>query len=247
MTVDQLLLVAGAFFLGGVLKGATGAGAPFLAVPVMAIVVDVPFAVAVFLVPNIVSNSWQAWRFRMHLPDRGFVFGFAGAGLAGAALGTVALAGFSSRALTTAVALVVLVYVLFRLARPGWVLAPASARLLVVPAGLVGGFFQGATGLSGPVSVTFMSAVGLPRPQFIVTMSLFFLAMALSQLPAQLALGVMTAERLGFSALAVVPLLLGVPVGDALGRRVSHGAFDRIIMAVLTLLAIRLLLHGLFP
>jgi len=141
----------------------------------------------------------------------------------------------------------VLVYVLFRLARPGWVLAPASARLLVVPAGLVGGVFQGATGLSGPVSVTFMSAVGLLRPQFIVTMSLFFLAMALSQLPAQLALGVMTAERLGFSALAVVPLLLGVPVGDALGRRVSHGAFDRIIMAVLTLLAIRLLLHGLFP
>ena len=60
MSIELLILVCVAFVLGGILKGATGAGAPFLAVPLMAILIDVPFAVAVFLAPGvapfIVSN-----------------------------------------------------------------------------------------------------------------------------------------------------------------------------------------------
>lgn len=207
----------------------------------MAILVDVQFAVAVFLIPNILSNAVQVYRYRRNLPDRRFAYTFAGAGIVGAGIGTIALAEFSSTVLTTSVALVVLMYVAFRLTNPTWSLSWSAAQKSVGAIGGVGGFFQGAIGLSGPISVTYMNAVGLPRPEFIVTMSLYFLSMTAIQLPFQLAFGIMTPERIGYGLLALAPLVLGMGIGDALGRTISKLTFDRIIFVVLTLLACRLL------
>lgn len=207
----------------------------------MAVTFDVSFAVAVFLVSNIVSNAWQVFRYRSETPDRKIAFGFALAGMVGAAVGTFALAGLPASFLTTTVAFVVLIYVAFRLTNPSWSLAWETAKKTVVPVGAIGGVFQGAIGLSGPVAITFMNAVGLPRPQFIFTMSLYFFTMTLAQFPVQIALGIMTWERFAFGLLALVPLLLGMVLGEIIGRRMTKSAFDRIIVAVLTLLALRLL------
>jgi len=249
LAFDQLLstdviLVFVAFGLGGILKGATGVGAPFLAVPIMAVLVDVRFAVAVFLVPNIVANAGQILRFRGSMPDRRFAFGFALAGTFGAGLGTFALAGLPSAVLTTTVALVVLAYVAFRLFNPTWSLGWETAQKAAAPLGAIGGVFQGAIGLSGPIAITFVNAVGLPRPQFIFTMSLYFFSMTLAQFPVQIGLGIMTWQRFGLGALSLVPLLLGMVLGEVIGRRVSKTVFDRIIITVLTLLALRLLVQN---
>lgn len=246
MSYENLLLVFVAFALGGILKGAIGAGAPILAVPIMAILVDVPFAVAVFIMPNILSNSVQGWQCRAHIPDKKFTMKFALAGLVGAAFGTVALAGLSSAILTTSVAVIVLVYVTFRLIQPGWIMDMKLANRLAVPVGTVGGILQGATGLSAPVSITFVNALRLERKQFIVTMSLFFSSMALAQLPVQIALGIMTPERFAYSVLAAIPLVAFMPVGGFLARHVSREVFDRIILSLLTLLAFRLLAENFF-
>ncbi len=241
---EHIALVIAAFSLGGVLKGATGVGAPFLAIPIMAILVDVPFAVAVFLISNIVSNAGQIWRFRDSDENRRFSYGFAITGAMGASIGTLALAVFPSVILTTAVALVVLAYVLFRLFNPGWSLSLEAANKAVRYVGSIGGVFQGALGLSGPIAISFVSAIGFPRPQFIFTMSLYLFAMTLVQLPVQVGLGIMTWERAGLGTLALVPLLLGMVVGEVIGRRISKTTFDRIIIVLLTLLALRLLANN---
>ncbi len=241
MTFEYLALVAIAFALGGILKGATGAGAPILAVPVMALLVDVPFAVAVFVFPNLISNAVQFWTHRRQVKDNRFVWKFALAGAVGAAIGTLALKAFSSNALSTSVAVIVLIYVSFRLANPGWKLAGKMANRLAVPVGAMGGILQGATGLSAPVSITFVNAIQMERKQFISTMSFFFMFMALTQLPLQLWLGVMTQERFLYSLLATLPLVLFMPVGEFLARHISRKIFDKIILVLLTLLGLRLL------
>lgn len=245
MPSEGLLLVIVAFALGGVLKGATGAGAPLLAVPVMALLVNVPFAVAVFTVPNIASNAVQAWRYRASAPDMGFVMRFAVSGAFGAFLGTLALAGLSTRTLSLAVALAVLIYVAFRLARPHWELRMPVARRLAVAAGAVAGMLQGATGVSAPASLTFVNAIRLSRQQFIPTMSFFFLFTGLAQFPTQLALGVMTWERFLYGAFAMLPLVAFMPLGAILARNLSRAVFDRVILGLLSLLALKLLWESL--
>jgi len=226
---------------GGVLKGATGAGAPVLAVPALAMMFDVRVAVVTMLVPNLLTNVWQAWQFRRdRLPNR-FVVAFALAGAAGVIGGTVMLAAFSPRMLLLIVAIAVLLYIGARLARPDLLLGRELATRLAIPAGAVAGLLQGSGGLSAPVSLTFLNAMGLTRTHFISTVSIFFAVMTAAQVPMMGALGLLSWQGLALSFLAMFPILAFMPVGAALAKRFSKEAFDRAILALLTVLAVKLI------
>lgn len=246
MDLGTLILVFLAFAFGGLLKGATGAGAPILAVPLMVMLRDIQFAVAVFVLPNVLPNLWQFWQTRDARPEPVFLWRFAAGGGIGALLGTVALAGWDPDLLTAILAAILAAYILFRLARPNWVLSFASARRIVLPVSIAAGALQGAAGLSAPVSMTYLNAIRLERRQFMATISLFFAALGLFQLPLQLHFGIMTGERFLYSALSLVPLFLFMPVGGWVGRRMSPRAFDRVILVVLAILALKLGTDSLF-
>ncbi|SER64647.1 hypothetical protein SAMN04490244_1029 [Tranquillimonas rosea] len=229
-----------ALAFGGVLKGATGAGAPLLAIPLLSMLYNVPLAVAVFTVPNLVSNLWQGWHFRHDRPRPVLTWGFAIAGAVGAALGSAILVSFAPEMLLLTVALAVVLYVAFRLARPDWSLGLDLAARIAAPVGFLGGILQGATGISAPVSITFLNATGLERRQFIATIAVFFSAMSFVQIPFLYAFEVLTPTRLALSGLALVPLLAGMPLGAALARRFDKSTFDTIILAILAAIALRL-------
>ena len=235
-----ILYIAIGFAVGGILKGATGAGAPIAAIPIIALYFNVPVAVAVFVVPNLVSNSIQVWTHRKSLISQGFLLRFAGAGVLGAALGTWILAKVPTDALKLAVAVAVVIFIVFRLLRPEWTLPMAAAKRVAAPVGLLAGVLQGASGISAPVSITFLNAMHLPRPNFISTVSIFFLSMLLVQVPMLAGYGFLTVERLFIGGAATVVLLGFMPVGAYLGRLVSAEAFNRIILVLLGVLAVRL-------
>ena len=235
-----LFLGATAFALGGLLKGATGAGAPLLAVPLLAVLYDIQLAVALFTLPSLVPNIWQGWAYRHHLPPFALVGGFALGGATGAAVGTAMLVSLPTELLMLAVAAAVLIYVAFRLARPDWALGMRAAIRLAIAMGFAGGVLQGAAGLSAPVSITFMNAIKLERGAFIAAISVFFAVMGATQIPLLVAWDVLTPTRAVLSASALVPLLAAMPLGAALARRLSRAAFDRIILGLLTLIALRI-------
>ena len=90
--LESMLLIGFAFAFGGILKGATGAGAPLVAVPVLVLLYDVQMAVALFVMPNIVTNLIQLVQYRKSDKRPRFSWIFAIAGLFGAGLGTALLA-----------------------------------------------------------------------------------------------------------------------------------------------------------
>lgn len=234
-----LLGIAG-LALGGLLKGATGAGAPIVAVPLIAMLYDVRLAIAIFALPNLFSNLWQGWAYRRDLPPAPLVWGFASGGVAGAALGSLILVSVDADLLMAGVAMAVLLYVVFRLARPDWSLDMVSAIRLAVPMGFAGGVLQGAAGLSAPASITFLNAIRMERRAFISCISVFFAAMSAIQIPLLAAWGVLTPMRAVLSASALLPLVAAMPVGALLARHISPAVFDRIILGLLTLIALRI-------
>lgn len=242
---ENSLIGFGAIFvalaMGGVMKGATGAGAPIVAVPVIAAFYDVEMAVVVMVVPNLLTNLFQIWRYRAHNLPGPFTRRFAVAGAVGALLGTVLLAVVHGDALMLVMAGSVIGYVLLRLSRPGIRLALEPATRFAAPVALAGGVLQGATGVSAPIAVTYLNAMALERINFIPTVSAFFAAMAFAQIPVQAALGIMTWSGAMFSLFAVVPLILFMPVGNWLGQRMSRTTFDRAILVLLVGLAAKLI------
>lgn len=238
--VTAILLVGVALGIGGVLKGATGAGPPLVAIPALAALFDVQFAVAVMLVPNLITNLWQAWHFRGHMRANDFVRTFSLAGAAGVAAGTAMLANFPGEILSVLVAASVSGYVAFRLARADWIMPPALAARLYLPMGLAAGLLQGASGISAPVSLSFLNAIRLERPVFIATISMFFTSMTAVQIPFAAWFGILTPERVAVSALAILPIVACMPLGAFLARHVSRDAFDRVILVLLSALALKL-------
>lgn len=239
-----LILGALGLALGGVLKGATGAGAPLLAVPLLAMFYDVPLAVALFTLPNLLSNSWQGWRFRAHQVSPALTWGLAMAGAAGAGVGSVMLVSLSSDLLLLGVAGAVFLYIAFRLARPEWGLNLAIGTRLAAPAGFFAGVLQGAVGISAPVSLSFLNAMRLERAAFIATISVFFAAMSVIQIPLLAAWGVLTPLRALLSALAILPLMAAMPLGAILARRMSKEFFDRLTLVLLAAIAVRLMVSA---
>ncbi len=237
-------LGAVALFMGGILKGATGAGAPIVAVPLLAVLYNVPLAIVTLIFPSLFSNAWQMWHFRAAMTSRAFVAALAIAAMGGVTVGSFLLVYLPADFLLAAVSGTVFLYIGFRLTHPQWVLPRAVANMMVVPVGIVGGILQGAAGISAPVSITFLTAMRLTRAEFIATISTFFFAMSLIQIPVLVGLDVMNWERSLISLVACVPLFGAMPVGAYLARRISREAFDRIMLGVLSVMALRLIFEA---
>lgn len=238
--------VAGGLMIGGILKGATGAGAPIVAVPVLAMLYDVPFAVTMLTFPILFANIWQAWRFRASQGSPSFVWLFAGGAAVGTAAGTLLLVSLPSRLLFVSVSCTVLVYIAFRLSRPQWQMSEALGQRLVLPVGILSGIMQGAAGISAPVSLTFLSALRMERARFIAVVSVFFTSMAAVQIPTLIGVGVMDGHRMALSLLACLPLFGGMPIGAALAKHLSPKTFERVIFTLLAVISIRMIVEAIW-
>jgi uncharacterized membrane protein YfcA len=65
--------------------------------------------------------------------------------------------------------------------------------------------------------------------------------MCLIQLPLQSALGLMTLEIAILGVLVMIPIAMGLPVGELIGRQLSNTVFDRKNLVLLALLAVKML------
>jgi len=242
MDTQTLLIVGFAFALGGIIKGATGAGAPLIAVPVMSSFVDVRFAVAVFVLPNLFTNLIQAIIYRRELTQRWFLIILCLSGGVGAFAGSLMLYQASSMLLEKLLAFVVLAYIGFRVLKPGWQLSIPIAQKLSAPVGFMAGLLQGLFGISAPASLPFLNAIKFPRKEFIVIVSCLFTTMSVVQLPTLVQLDLLTYEHLYLGGLAILPLVSCMPIGGFLLRQASPKVFDKLILLVLFCVALRLLL-----
>src|ERR1700722_2443684 len=60
MTVTQMLVIAGAFIVAGIAKGAIGMGLPPIALALMTFAVRPEDALALMVIPSMATNIWQA-------------------------------------------------------------------------------------------------------------------------------------------------------------------------------------------
>ncbi|SDM45669.1 hypothetical protein SAMN05192555_11387 [Franzmannia pantelleriensis] len=231
--------------LAGFVKGAIGSGVPLIVVPIFTVLYDIQTAIVVLLVPNLLSNMLQVWRYRRHLLPLRFLAGFAASGGVGVLLGTWALVSINEKLLSITVAVTMLAYLGVRVLRRDAELGRALANRLVIPAGLCGGVLQGAVGMSAPVSVAFLNFMRLERRVFIGSISTFFAAITVVQLPALLSVGLVTWPLAMASVAAFLVIWLAMPLGGRLGNYLDRDVFDKVIMALLFIIAMRILLDAL--
>ena len=243
MNFDLITIIAifTAFALGGILKGATGAGAPIITIPVIAAFYDVRIAVIIMVIPNLLTNIGQLYQFRKTILPSFFTVSFALGGGIGAFLGTILLVSLPIKILTLSVAIIVIIYILLKIAVPSWKLVYGKAKKLVFIMGAGGGILQGSAGLSAPISITFLNSMKLDRNQFIPTISVYFGVMSIFQMPTLYYYDFLNIEIIILSIMSTIVLMCFMPLGSWIAKSISKETFDKVTLILLGFIALRII------
>ena len=243
MNFDLITIIAifTAFALGGILKGATGAGAPIITIPVIAAFYDVRIAVIIMVIPNLLTNIGQLYQFRKTILPSFFTVSFALGGGIGAFLGTILLVSLPIKILTLSVAIIVIIYILLKIAVPSWKLVYGKAKKLVFIMGAGGGILQGSAGLSAPISITFLNSMKLERNQFIPTISVYFGVMSIFQMPTLYYYDFLNIEIIIVSIMSTIVLVCFMPLGSWIAKSISKETFDKVTLILLGFIALRII------
>ena len=239
---QTIIIMIIAFALGGLVKGATGAGSPIIAIPVLTIFFDAKLAVAVMAIPNLFSNLIQIKQFRQSVDDLKFSLKLSAFGALGCLGGATFFILTSTRIIELLVAVVTVLYVLMSFSKNSKKLSQRIAKRLAPPIGLLGGFVQGTCGVSAPIALAFLNAIGMKRAEFIFTISCFFGAMAAIQIISLYIFNFMTWQLFFLGLLSLAPIFLGMPLGDRLTKKISSQSFEKLILVFLIFLSLQIFL-----
>ena len=227
-------LVAAVFVLGGFVKGAIGLGLPTIAMGLLSVLMLPAQAAALLFVPSLITNLWQiggpglaALLKRMATLLIGVCAGvWLGAGwLTGGGGAGNGAHGASLASLGLGVAL--LVYATLGLLHWRPRVSPAREAVLAPLVGVATGLVTAATGVFVIPAVPYLQALGLEKDELVRALGISFLV---STIALGLALGqggALQGPALAGSALALLPALLGMSVGQRLRMRVAPATFRR--------------------
>ena len=241
LEISSIFILFCAFAMGGILKGATGAGSPLVTIPVLAIFFDAKLAVILMCIPNLISNSAQIVQYRNSANNIIFSVKFAVAGGIGCLAGTIVLASMETSFIQFLVGISTLGYVLVRLLKPKKQISSSLTLFLTPLIGLLGGLVQGSCGISAPVALSFLNALNLKRESFIFSISCFFFSMALVQILTVHLLGLLTITIIFLGILSIIPQIAFMPVGNYLIKKFSAQTFDKVILLFLIILSVKIL------
>ena len=234
-----------ALSVGSFVKGITGAGLPQLAIPVMALFIGIERAVIVMSIPGLVSNVWLVSAHSKSARETRDLPVLLVTGVVGTIVGTVLLTTVDARLLSIALAALIVAYVTLRLLNPQARLREGLSRWLSPPVGLAAGGLQGATGVSGPLLLTYLHSFGLAPSAYIFSISTLFLIFSFAQVITLLALGAYTATLLLEGVLAIIPVAVMLPLGARLSRRLPARTFSHILLVTLVAAAVALVWQAL--
>ncbi|MBP7241293.1 sulfite exporter TauE/SafE family protein [Amaricoccus sp.] len=234
-------LVAAVFVLGGVVKGATGMGLPTVAMAILGGLMSPVAAAGLMIVPAFVTNIWQllagpsfAALARRLWPMLAAIFV---ATIAGGAV----LAEGDTRATTAGLGAALVLYAGHALlARP--LVLPARLEPWLSPlVGAATGLVTGGTGVFVIPSVPYLQALGLGKDDLVQALGLSFTVSTVALAIGLGGRGAVDGGSLGASALAVVPALAGMALGQAVRHRISPARFRRWLLVCLLLLGAEML------
>jgi len=237
----EILAIVLAMGFGAVVKSVTGLGLPPVAIPVLAAFVGVEEAVIIMALPSAITNVYQAWNNRTSWSLTRYLPSMLALCVVASIVGTWVFISVDVRVIAVLVASIVFWYAITLLRDPEFALPEKGARRAAGPVAVFGGLLQGSTGMSGSIFAPFLHSLRLPRPAFMLSISLLFCVSSFGQLGGLIALGSYTWELLVQSVLATTLVLVVMAVATPRLVGIRTRTFDRVVMTVQVATALKLL------
>lgn len=223
-----------ALMSGGLVKGALGVGTPLLPVPLMSLVLPPQLAVALMAMPVVVANLVQVseaghpgYTVRRFWPA--FVFL-----LVGTWIGVRVLAVIDERWLLGIVGALVIAFALLQGSGRSFQIPAAMEKVTGAGFGFAAGLIGGLSSMFGPMLIIYLVSIpDLVKDRFVGSISFLYIAAVVPWTVNLFVYGILDAATAVWSALAIIPVTLGLFLGKRLRNRISERLFRRLVIVVL--------------
>lgn len=241
---ETLLLTGATFLLAGFVKGVIGMGMPTISIALLSTGMGLPAALQIIVVPTIVTNIWQA------LIGDGFVrlvrrfAGLLAGTMAGVWIGYALLFRSNPKAMTAVLGAVIVVYSVTALFSLPIIPQIRRERLASPVVGMATGLLAGATGNLSMPAIAYLNQLNLARNDLVQMLGILF-SLGTATLGFSLAgHGDYDSDLLFLSALAVIPGVAGMFIGQRARGRLSEQTFRRALLIGLLAVGVHLVWKG---
>jgi uncharacterized membrane protein YfcA len=235
-----LILIAATFLLAGFVKGVIGLGLPTVSMGLLAVTMQPSRALAIVIVPAIVTNIWQTFvgPYLRDIIRR--LWPLMVGTVAGIWLNAGMLTGPYARYGTVVLGMLLVVYAIVGLSKFSFSVARRDEKWMGGIVGVITGLVSAATGVQVIPSMPFMQAIGMEKDELVQALGVYFTVATVA-----LAFNLTGAGLLGAStalpgAIAMAAAFTGMFVGQAVRSRMQAEAFRRWFLLAMIVLGLYL-------
>ena len=231
--------------VAGMVKGLVGFAMPMIMISGLSIFLPPETALAGLILPTLVTNGMQALRQgpREALKSLCRFRVFLG-------VGAVVLVGSAQLVRVLSVNVMFLIiggsitaFVIMQLA--GWKpKVPEKTTTLEASVGAFAGFIGGLSGVWGPPTVAYLTAINTPKAEQMRVQGVIYGMGAVLLFFAHIKSGIVSMQTVPFSAALVVPAVLGMLMGQRLQDCIEQAMFKRLTLIVLLVGGLNLIRKG---
>ena len=235
-----LFFIAAALLLAGFVKGVVGLGLPTVSIGLLAVAMQPSRAIAIVIVPAIVTNIWQTFA-GPHLRDiiRRLWPLMAGT-VIGIWLNGGMLSGPYARYGGVVLGVLLLIYAIVGLSKVSFSVARSNEKWIGGIVGLVTGMVSAATGMQVVPSMPFMQAIGMEKDELVQALGVFFTVATLALAFTLTSAGLLTASTALPGAVAMASAFAGMFIGQLVRSRMQPEAFRRWFLIAMIFLGLYL-------
>ena len=232
------LLAGFIFFAAGFIQGLTGFGSALVAIPLLALIIDIKAAVPLCILNGLIITVYLAVQLRRHL-DRGKILPLVLGSIPGIFVGVTLLKRVDSTVIRTGIGLLLIIYSLYNLVACPRPFNPARIW------GYIAGFMTGAIGAAfsagGPPTIVYTTLSDWKKEDIKATLSGFFAVNGILIALAHALTGVSTLTTAGYFVATAPFVLVGTVFGTRVTGKIDRKTYLRIIYGFLIVMGVMLI------
>ena len=229
-------IVAAVFFFAAFVKGTTGLGFSTTCLPFLVLTVGLEKTLPMLLIPSIASNiivMRDAGRFR---ESASRFWPLVLAAVPGVVIGLSLLVWIDKAIAAAVLGVVLILYCVWAYAKPGATLPSRLEKPLGPLVGFSTGVINGLTGSQVMPVLPFMVSLRLPSDLFVQAINMSFTFSSFVMMAGLSRIGFLTVEVAVISALGLIPVWVGVRLGNQVRKRLSAETFRTLVLLLLGVL-----------
>ncbi|HTB00238.1 MAG TPA: sulfite exporter TauE/SafE family protein [Bradyrhizobium sp.] len=246
MSDPLLIFIAAAFLLAGFIKGVVGLGLPTVAMGLLAVTMPPSRALAIVIVPAIVTNIWQTFAGPYFRDIVRRLWPLMIGTVIGIWLNAGMLTGPYAHYGPIVLGVMLVIYAITGLYKFSFKVAPRDEKWIGGLVGVVTGVISAATGVQVIPSMPFIQAIGMEKDEMVQALGVFFTVATVA-----LAFNLTSAGLLGAAtalpgAIAMACSFAGMFIGQLVRSRMQPEAFRRWFLIAMILLGIYLVASAVY-